>query len=56
MNKKEALKSIDRIHGWIQEISKENLVENPFLISAVGFALAEIDTLREMILEGNDDT
>ena len=52
----EEMKSIKRIRGWIEEIDKESMSENPFLLSAVGFALAEIDALEAMIrTEVSDD-
>ncbi len=51
----DAMKSIKRIRGWIEEIDKESMSENPFLLSAVGFALAEIDALEAMAKTAESD-
>ena len=49
MNKKEIGKSLDRIYGWLIEVEREDTVENPFLVTALGFAMAEVKELIKSV-------
>ncbi len=49
------MKSIKNIRGWLEEINKKSMAESPFLLSAVGFALAEIYALEAMVKTAESD-